>query len=196
MAARPVCCPGQDRRPARRALAAYQTSLAEAERLAKADSGNAEWQRDLSVAHYKIGDVLVAQGNLADALAAYQASLAIRERFAKADPGNAAWQRDVAINNERLGDIYSQQENTVEARLAFERALGAYEALIARNPDDVPSQLNSVVPRSQLSRLDPKNARRHLEAAQAILMPLAAANRLDANRLTWIKEIENELSKL
>jgi hypothetical protein len=101
-----------------------------------------------------------------------------------------------AISNERLGDICLQQENPVEARQAFERALGAYEALITRNQGDVPSQLYSVVPRWRLSRLDPKNARRYLEAALAILTPLAAVNRLDANRLAWIKQMEGELSKL
>ena len=36
--------------------------------LAKADPGNAGWQRDLSVSYNKIGDVLVAQGNLPEAL--------------------------------------------------------------------------------------------------------------------------------
>jgi len=84
----------------------------------------------------------------------------------------------------------------VQARLAFERALGVYETHIARDPGDVSSHLYSVVPHWRLSRLDPKNARRHLEAALAILMPLAAANRLDANRRTWIEQMENELSKL
>jgi hypothetical protein len=48
----------------------------------------------------------------------------------------------------------------------------------------------------RLFRLDPKNVRCHLEAALVILMPLAAANRLDANRLTWIGQMENELSQL
>ena len=38
--------------------------LAIADRLARADPGNASWQRDLSVSYNKIGDVLVAQGNL------------------------------------------------------------------------------------------------------------------------------------
>jgi tetratricopeptide (TPR) repeat protein len=178
------------------ALTAYKASLAIGERLARADPGNAGWQYDLSVAQGNIGDVLVAQGNRHAAVAAYLASLAIRESLAKADPGNAASQRAVAINNERLGDIYSWIEIPMEARLAFERALSTYEALIARNPSDVPSQLYSVIPRWRLSRLDPKNARRHLETALAILMPLAAANRLDANRLSWIEQMENELSKL
>jgi hypothetical protein len=64
------------------------------DRLAKADPGNAGWQRDLSVSHDKIGDVQFKQGDLTAALTSYQASLAIRDRLAKADPGNAGWQRE------------------------------------------------------------------------------------------------------
>ena len=58
----------------------YETAAAIAEPIAKADPGsgsgaspgNAGWQRDLSVSHNKIGDVLVEQGNLPAALDAYQ----------------------------------------------------------------------------------------------------------------------------
>jgi len=83
----------------------YQASLAIRERLAKADPGNAGWQRDLSVSHNKIGDVQREQGDLAAALTSYRASLAIRERLAKADPGNAGWQRDLSVSHERIGDV-------------------------------------------------------------------------------------------
>ena len=58
--------------------------LAIAERLAKADPGNAGWQRDLSVSHNKIGDVQREQGDLAAALTSYRASLAIAERLGSA----------------------------------------------------------------------------------------------------------------
>ena len=64
-----------------KALQAYRDSLAIAERLAKADPGNAGWQRDLSVSYNNVGDVLVAQGNLTKALQAYRDSLAIAERL-------------------------------------------------------------------------------------------------------------------
>ena len=80
------------------ALTSYQASHEILERLAKADPGNAGWQRDLSVSHEKIGDVQRAQGDLAAALTSYRASLAIMERLAKADPGNAGWQRDLALS--------------------------------------------------------------------------------------------------
>jgi tetratricopeptide (TPR) repeat protein len=81
------------------ALKSYQDALAIADRLAKADPGNAGWQRDLSVSQDKVGDVQVAQGDLPAALKSYQDGLAIRDRLAKADPGNAGWQRDLFVSD-------------------------------------------------------------------------------------------------
>jgi hypothetical protein len=46
-------------------LKAYRDGLAIADRLAKADPGNAGWQRDLSVSYNKVGDVLVDQCTIA-----------------------------------------------------------------------------------------------------------------------------------
>jgi hypothetical protein len=59
-------------------------SAAIRDRLAKADPGNANWQRDLSASHERIGDMLVANGNLPAALDNYQTSHAIADRLAKA----------------------------------------------------------------------------------------------------------------
>ena len=53
------------------------------------DPANAEWQRDLSISHNKIGDMQVAQGNLPAAPTSYQAAPDISDRLAKMDPGNA-----------------------------------------------------------------------------------------------------------
>jgi hypothetical protein len=44
--------------------------------------------RDLSVSYNKIGDVLVAQGNLPEALKTFRDGLAIADRLAKSDPGS------------------------------------------------------------------------------------------------------------
>ena len=54
------------------ALASYQAKRDIDQRLVKADPDNTSWQRDLSVAYDKIGDVLVAQGDLSGALQSYQ----------------------------------------------------------------------------------------------------------------------------
>jgi hypothetical protein len=56
---------------------------------------NTGWQRDLSVSYERIGDVQVAQGNLAAALQSYRDNLAIRDRLAKAYPNTAGWLRDL-----------------------------------------------------------------------------------------------------
>ncbi|MDH5194375.1 MAG: hypothetical protein OEW32_11875, partial [Nitrospira sp.] len=76
-----------------------------AETLAKRDPGNSEWQRDLSVSHNKIGDVLRAQGDLPAALTSYRASLGIAETLAKRDPGNSGWQRDLIISYVKLSQV-------------------------------------------------------------------------------------------
>ena len=52
-----------------------------------------------------MGDVLVAQGDLAGALRAFQASLKIAERLAAADPSNAGWQRDLWVSYWRMAHI-------------------------------------------------------------------------------------------
>jgi hypothetical protein len=109
--------------------------LAIAERLAAADPGNAGWQRDLSVSHNKVGDVLRAQGDLAAALVRYRAGLAIRQRLAAADPGNAGWQHDVALSLQRLGLVAAQTGDAAEALAQWRRGLAIMEKLVALAPD-------------------------------------------------------------
>ena len=57
------------------------------EALAAEDLANIDWQRNLSVSHNKIGDVLEAQGDGPTALDAYRRSLDIREAVAGVLPG-------------------------------------------------------------------------------------------------------------
>ena len=116
------------------ASADYQASHAICERLAKADPGNAGWQRDLSVSHNKIGDVRQAQGDLAGALASYQASLAIRERLAKADPGNAGWQRDLSVSHNKIGDVQQAQGDLAGALASYEASLAILSVWRRRTP--------------------------------------------------------------
>ncbi len=66
---------------------------------------NIQWQRDLSVSHNKIGDVLRDQGDGPAALVAYRKDLGIAEALAVRDPDNALWQTDVAASCARLGAL-------------------------------------------------------------------------------------------
>ena len=69
-----------------------------------ADASNTQWQRDLSVSHDKIGDVLEAQGDGPGAVAAYRKSLAIAEALAARDASNTEWQRDLSVIHNKIGD--------------------------------------------------------------------------------------------
>ncbi len=116
-------------------LPLYQRGKDALQRLAAADPGNAGWQRDLSVAHNKIGDVLVAQGNLAhQALESYRASLDIAERLAGADPGNAGWQRDLSVSHNKIGDVLRAQGNLAQALESYRAALDIRERLAGADP--------------------------------------------------------------
>ena len=56
----------------------------------------------------KLGDVRVAQGDLAGAVQAYGDARAIREKLAGSDPGNAEWQRDLIVLHWRIADIFER----------------------------------------------------------------------------------------
>ena len=139
LAARPVGVVRQDRRraggagrSAGGAEIATATALAISERLAKADPGNAGWQRDLSVSYNKIGDVQVAQGDLPAALKATATGSRSRERLAKADPGNAGWQRDLSVSYDKIGDVQVAQGDLAAALKAT--ATGSRSASVWRRP--------------------------------------------------------------
>jgi tetratricopeptide (TPR) repeat protein len=85
-----------------RAIAEIRQAVEILQQLAQQDPSNTQWQRDLSISHDKIGDMLAAQGNGAEALVAYQRSLAIRERLAQQDPTNAEWQTDLVVSYWKL----------------------------------------------------------------------------------------------
>jgi hypothetical protein len=110
------------------------------ERLAAADPSNAGWQRDLSVSHERIGDVLRAQGDLGGALQAYRADLAVAERLAAADPSNAGWQRDVMVSCWRMADM-AEKSGDGDAQRWWKQAYETLSAMQQRGimlPTDEP----------------------------------------------------------
>jgi tetratricopeptide (TPR) repeat protein len=110
-----------------RAIADYRDGLAMFERRAASDPSNADWQRNLSLVHSGIGDVLVAQGKLDDALKSYRNGLAVAERLAVSDRGNTLWQGSI-------GRIGSLAYRFVLAQ-NFAQALEASDLAIAVAPD-------------------------------------------------------------
>src|SRR5208282_6163456 len=104
--------------------------------LEETDLGNAGWQYDLSVSQMKIGDALVAQGNLPDALVAFRQGHANLDRLARADPGNVSWQLELSMSQRRIGDVLVAQGNLPEALQAFCKSYDAWDHLTKANPHD------------------------------------------------------------
>ena len=123
---RRVICP--------RRLKSFREQLAIADRLARADPDNAAWQRDLSVSHDRIGDVLVAQSKLPEALKSFRDALAIRDRLARSDPDNADWQRGLAVSYDRVGDVLMSQGDLNAALKSFRDQLAIAEGWRAPIP--------------------------------------------------------------
>ncbi len=124
----------QDRQHFDERFARIAAARSIAERLAKSDPDNAGWQRDLSVSFDRLGDVLVAQGNLPEALRAFPDGLAIRERLARSDPDNAGWQRDVAVSHGKLGIAYGAGD-TERARTHLAEGRAIIAELVEKFPD-------------------------------------------------------------
>ena len=106
----------QDRVPLHDIEPLYRRAFAIFDRLAKADPGNAGWQRDLSVSYDRGRRRAGGAGQSARGAAKPSATrLAIRDRLAKADPGNAGWQRDLSVSYNKVGDVLVAQGNLPEA---------------------------------------------------------------------------------
>jgi tetratricopeptide (TPR) repeat protein len=106
------------------------------QRLALSDPSNAGWQRDLSVSHSKIGDVLLAQGDLAGGLRAYREALGVAERLALSDPSNAGWQRDLSVSRSKIGDVLLAQGDLAGGLKTYREALGVRERLALSDPSN------------------------------------------------------------
>ncbi len=104
------------------------------EQLLRIDPANVGWQRGLSVSYEKVGDVLVAQGNLPEALKSFRDGLAIRDRLARVDPGNADGQRDLSVSYEKVGDVLVAQGNLPEALKSFRDQLAIADRLARAEP--------------------------------------------------------------
>ncbi len=116
------------------ALATYHEAETIADRLAKSDPGNADWQRNLSVSYINVGDVQVAQGDLTAATVSYQASLAIKERLAKSDPGNADWQSSLSASYDRVCDVQVARGDLAAGMASCQASLTIMERLAKSDP--------------------------------------------------------------
>jgi hypothetical protein len=87
------------------ALKSFRDGLAIVDRLARADPGDAGWQRDLSVSYAKFADVFKRSGETATALNMLQQGRAIMLRLYTLSPDNAVWKRDLARFDRQIAEL-------------------------------------------------------------------------------------------
>ena len=102
--------------------------------LAAADPANAVWQRDLSVALDKLGDLAIAQGDLLAAARYFTEYNTIAACLAAADPANAAWQRDLSVALNKLGDLAAAQGDIPAAARHFTESNAVLARLASADP--------------------------------------------------------------
>jgi tetratricopeptide (TPR) repeat protein len=94
------------------------------------------YQRDLAVALNEVGDVMVAQGNLAQALEIFLDGLAIMTRLAEAGPNDADRQHNLAVSYNRIGNVLATLGNLTEALQSFRDGLAIREGLAKADPNN------------------------------------------------------------
>ncbi len=86
------------------------------------DGKNVSWRRRLSVAHNKVGYVLLRAGRRTEAVAAYREALRIAEELSAIDPENEQWQRDVSVTLGLLAGALIVAGQRDEALAVYRRA--------------------------------------------------------------------------
>jgi tetratricopeptide (TPR) repeat protein len=157
-------------------------ALRAAETAAKTAAGDA----DRLGADDDVGDVLLAQGDLAGARASYEAGLALARRLAASQPTSAEAQRDLAVALERTGDAHRALGDLAGAAAAYGEELDLLRRLAAADPTNAVKQRDLAVALERagdvsvaLGELD--GARKAYEEELAIARRLAAADPANAD---------------
>lgn len=139
------------------------------------------YQRTLAAAQNELGNILLAQGKLAEALTAFQEGLAITDRLAKAAPGDAALQRDLTICLDKVGDVLKAQGNIAEAAKLYRESLDIRSRLVERDQQTAEWQRQLSISNNKMGDVliaqgNPQSALDSYLAALAITDRLAIAH--------------------
>ena len=104
-------------------------------RVGRSDTGNADWQRNLTVALDRIGEVRDLRSDSKGALLVYKESLEIRRKLAASDPGNAQWQRDLSVGLDQMGNTQRAAGDLDGALRSYDEGLAISRKLAAATSD-------------------------------------------------------------
>ena len=117
------------------ALVSYRKYLEIFRRFASLDD-DAAWQRELSVAHSKVGNIHEAQGRLNEAHAAFQEDLSICQRLVAKDGNNLDWRHCLGIAYAKLGSVLKKLGQVATAKGSLSRAEAELGKAVAICPDN------------------------------------------------------------
>jgi tetratricopeptide (TPR) repeat protein len=159
--------------------------------LAAAKPDDIDYQRSLAAAYNEVGEVQMAQNDLAAALRSYGAGLAITRRLAQTDPGNGGWQRDLAVSYDGVGDAQVAQGDLTAALESYREGFAIRQRLAQANPGNATSQRDLAVSYDKIG--DVQEAKGDLAAALkfyrdglAILQRLAQS---DPGNAAWQRDL-------
>ncbi|MBB5868637.1 tetratricopeptide (TPR) repeat protein [Allocatelliglobosispora scoriae] len=120
---------------------------------ASADPADIEYQRDLSIALNRLGDLARAAGDMVTARASYTESLTMARRLTAADPTNIQYQRDLSVSLTKLGDLARAAGDMVTARTSYTESLTIDRQLTAADPTNIQYQRDLSISMNKLGDL-------------------------------------------
>ena len=118
--------------------------------LADEEPDNVNYASELATANGRVGDVLMAQGDLPGALQSYIASLKLATRLASADWSNGGLLRGLAYAVERVGRVQLAQGKLADALKSFQSRLELATIIARANPTDANSQRDLSLSNNQI----------------------------------------------
>ena len=151
-----------------------------------------------SQAVHQIGQVRMAQGNLAAATAAFSESLKLATNLAARDPANGDWQLGLATSHFYVGEVLRLQADFAGALRHYETYRDIAQALYAREPKNRTWILELSYGRSNVAaaleaRGDLEGARRELTESLGLKRQLVVA---DPNNTEWQESVANGYNRL
>ncbi|MEZ5940618.1 MAG: tetratricopeptide repeat protein [Planctomycetaceae bacterium] len=100
-------------------------------KLAAADERDAQAQRDLSISHVNLGDVLLQMGQPQAALEHYVECHEVLTKLAAADERSAAAQLAVLFSRIRMGEVHREQGDVRASQAEFQAGIAILDRMIA-----------------------------------------------------------------
>jgi tetratricopeptide (TPR) repeat protein len=143
--------------------------------------------QDLGVSYEKIGNVFVAEGDLATALESFQNSLTINQVLFDVDKEDKQAQHDISVGYNKIGDVLFKQGNLASALLNYQNSLRIRETLMALVGSTTDAQRDVSISHENIGNVfysqgKFEDALANYQKSLSIMDPIAAQNK-DNNQL-------------